>query len=277
MDMLDAPFGASIAAVNISRKGPESRGNDMRARWAGWGVLGIALAGAGALLAGPPTWVLDRLAARFPGCLFRAATREPIVALTIDDSPDDSTTPAILDELRRHGGLATFFLIGDQVRGREALVRRMRAAGHEIGNHFMEDRPGIRLEEEEFARDLDRAHEVLTPFGTLRWARPGSGWYSGAMVGAMRRKGYECALGSVYPYDAAIPWAGFASWYILRNVRPGAIIVLHDRGTRGWRTARTLRSVLPALRQRGYRVVTLSQLVSAAEPLQSQPTVRTKE
>ncbi|HEX2219980.1 MAG TPA: polysaccharide deacetylase family protein [Gemmatimonadales bacterium] len=240
-------------------------------------MLGIALAGAGALLIGPPTWVLDRLAARFPGCLFRVATREPMVALTIDDSPDDSTTPAILDELRRHGGYATFFLIAGQVRGREALVRRMTAAGHEIGNHFMEDRPGIRLEEAEFARDLDRAHEILAPFGAVRWARPGSGWYSGAMVEVMRRKGYECALGSVYPYDATVPWVGFASWHILRNVRPGAIIVLHDRGTRGWRTARILRSVLPALRERGYRVVTLSQLVSATKHRQFQRTVRTKE
>jgi peptidoglycan/xylan/chitin deacetylase (PgdA/CDA1 family) len=243
----------------------------MRARWVGWGVLGIALAGTGALLAAPPTWVLDRLAARFPGCLFRVVTKEPVVALTIDDAPGAGTTVAILAALRRHGARATFFLIGRQVRGREQVVRRLAAEGHEIGNHFMQDRPGIRLEPGEFARDLDEAHETLAPYGSLRWARPGSGWYSGAMVDVMRRRGYECALGSVYPYDAAIPWVGFASWHILRNVRPGAIIVLHDRGPRGWRTARTLRSVLPALRERGYQVVTLSQLVSAAEHPQSRP------
>jgi peptidoglycan/xylan/chitin deacetylase (PgdA/CDA1 family) len=234
----------------------------MRVRWVGWSVLGIALAGAGALVAGPPAWVLDRLAARFPGCLFRAATKEPVVALTIDDAPDDHTTGAILAELRRHGARATFFLIGEQVRGREGVVRRLVAEGHEIGNHFMRDRPAIRLQAEEFARDLHESHDILAPYGPLRWARPGAGWYSQAMVDAMHRKGYECALGSVYPYDATIPSVGFARRHILRNVHPGAIIVLHDRDGRGWRTVRTLHGVLPALRERGYRMVTLTELVS---------------
>jgi peptidoglycan/xylan/chitin deacetylase (PgdA/CDA1 family) len=83
------------------------------------------------------------------------------------------------------------------------------------------------------------------------------------MVEAMSHKGYRCALGSVYPYDATIPSSKFAGRFVLRNVRPGAVIVLHDGGARGRRTVRTLRTVLPELRRRGYRVVTLGQALAA--------------
>jgi peptidoglycan/xylan/chitin deacetylase (PgdA/CDA1 family) len=122
--------------------------------------------------------------------------------LTLDDGPDAATTPMILAELQRHGSRATFFMITERVRGQEQLVRRLVAAGHELGNHFTQDRPSIRLSAGEFARDLERAHAVLATYGPLQWARPGSGWYSQAMVAIMAREGYRCVLGSVYPYDA---------------------------------------------------------------------------
>jgi peptidoglycan/xylan/chitin deacetylase (PgdA/CDA1 family) len=239
----------------------------VRARWPVWGALGVAAVGAGVLLVGPPVWLLDRLAAVFPGCLYRVRTQERLVALTLDDGPDEITTPLILAELERHAARATFFLIGERVPGREAVVRRLVEEGHELGNHLMRDRPTIRLGAEELARDLDQSHALLAPYAQVRWARPGSGWYSPETVAAISRKRYQCALGSVYPYDATIPWSGFAARYILRNVRPGAIIVLHDGGGRGRRAVPTLRTVLPQLRRRGYRVVTLSELAPTAHAL----------
>jgi peptidoglycan-N-acetylglucosamine deacetylase len=101
-------------------------------------------------------------------------------------------------------------------------------------------------------------------WGRSVWARPGSGWYSQTMIEAMQRHGYRCALGSVYPFDATIPSVAWATRYILRNAKPGAIVVLHDGGSRGQRTARILGEVLPELRRRGYRVVSLSELAAAA-------------
>jgi peptidoglycan/xylan/chitin deacetylase (PgdA/CDA1 family) len=184
--------------------------------------------------------------------------------LTLDDGPDPATTPLLLAELRRYGARATFFLITDRVHGRERLVRRMVAEGHEIGNHLTDDRASIRLAEDEFARDVEESGRVLARFGPVRWARPGSGWYSQAMVGTLTRHGYRCALGSVYSYDATIPWVAWSVWYIRRNVRPGAILVLHDGGARGERTIRILRAVLPYLHSRGFRVVSLSELAREA-------------
>jgi peptidoglycan/xylan/chitin deacetylase (PgdA/CDA1 family) len=101
---------------------------------------------------------------------------------------------------------------------------------------------------------------VLGRFGPVRWLRPGSGWYTGAMLDAVERAGYRCALGSVYPYDAHVRAPRLAAAYLLANVRPGAVIVLHEGGGRGRRTVDVLRRVLPVLRARGYRVVTLSEL-----------------
>ena len=80
------------------------------------------------------------------------------------------------------------------------------------------------------------------------------------MLGTIQRAGYQCALGSVYPYDPQLRSAAIASAYILANVQPGAIVVLHERDARGPRTVATLKRVLPVLRSRGYRIVTLSEL-----------------
>jgi peptidoglycan-N-acetylglucosamine deacetylase len=240
--------------------------NMRRSQGIGFGVAGVLVAATGAALWTAPEWLIGRLAAWYPGCLYRVSTQAPLVALTIDDGPDPRTTPLILAELRRESARATFFLIGERVKGQEGLVRRLVAEGHELGNHFMRDRPSIRLSPRAFETDLLQADQALAGYGPVKWARPGSGWYSRVMLDVMRRHGYGCALGSVYPFDAAIPSTVIAARFVLRHAGPGAVVILHDGGSRGRRTASTLRIVLPALRRRGYRVVSLSELVAAVYP-----------
>ncbi len=76
----------------------------------------------------------------------------------------------------------------------------------------------------------------------------------------LARHGYTCALGSAYAYDCHVPSEWYVATHILLNTRPGSIIILHD-GSEGRRqTAAVLRRVLPELRRRGYRVMTLSEL-----------------
>ena len=188
-----------------------------------------------------------------------------MVALTLDDGPDRETTDEILSVLAEHGARATFFLISERVAGNESLVSRIVDAGHELGNHMTKDEPSIDLTPAEFERALREADAALSRFAPLHWMRPGSGWYDETMVSIARSHGYRIALASIYPYDATIPFPVFSTWHILRNVRPGAIIALHDGGERGRRTAAVLRDVLPALKARGYRAVTLSELHTARE------------
>jgi peptidoglycan-N-acetylglucosamine deacetylase len=214
-----------------------------------------------------PDWLIPWLARHYPGCLYQVPIKQKIVALTIDDGPDPTSTPAILDQLRRNSARATFFIITSRLRGQSSLMRRLLGEGNQLGNHFTRDRPSILLSRQEFEADLLAAHRALSPWGHPVWARPASGWYSKEMVTVMREHLYRCALGSLYPLDAAIPSVTWATQYILRHVEPGAIIILHDGGNRGKRTARILANVLPELRRRGYEVVTLSELMRAPRKL----------
>ncbi len=208
-------------------------------------------------------WIARALSEISPEVLYFVDTERTAVALTIDDGPDPEATPAILDVLEQHGAHATFFLITERVPGNEALVRRILDEGHEIGNHMTREEPSIVLSAERFERELRAAHEVLTDFAPQRWFRPGSGYFDQQMLDAAKRLGYTTVLGSAYPLDSEIPSAPFAARHILANIGPGSIIVLHDVGERGLRTAATLAAILPELEARGFQVTTLSKLVGA--------------
>ena len=211
-----------------------------------------------------PSWVVNSIAAGNPGCLYSVSRSDKTVALTVDDGPDSTTTPELLRILDENNARATFFLISSNVRGNDTLVERLVREGHEIGNHFSENEASISLSPRDFERSFLTADSVLERFAPVRWVRPGSGHYNNRMVRTFRKHGYRCAIGSVYPFDPQIPIPEFASWSILRNVRPGSVIILHDGGYKGRNTSTTLRKVLPELTRRGYRVVTLSEITATA-------------
>jgi peptidoglycan/xylan/chitin deacetylase (PgdA/CDA1 family) len=210
-----------------------------------------------------PRWLVPRIAARSQRCVFVIPTAERLVALTLDDGPDAVHARAILGVLREHDARATFFLISSRVAGNEALVAELVAEGHELGNHLTRDEASVRMTPAAFAAAVREADTVLARFAPVRWLRPASGWYDDAMLDTIEREGHRCALGSIYPYDAHHPWARLSAAYVLANARPGAVIVLHEGGDRGGRTIEVLRRVLPELRARGYRIVTLSELAAA--------------
>lgn len=222
--------------------------------------LVIAVAGSSLACRATLQGQVRRLARDNPQVLYYVQTREKAVALTIDDGPDPATTPKLLDVLERNGAHATFFIITGRVAGNESLLRRMLNEQHELGNHLRQDEPSIRLSPEEFERQLVESHELLSGFASMRWFRPGSGKHDARMLATLRKHGYTCALGSVYPFDPQIPWSWFSTRFILSHAQAGSIIILHDWGSKGRRTAKTLSRVLPALRERGFRIVTLSEL-----------------
>ena len=207
---------------------------------------------------------LGRMVIGHPQVLYTVDTDRPAVALTIDDGPDGETTPRILDTLARHHATATFFVIADRIRGNEALMRRIVSEGHEIGNHMTRDEPSIKLPTAEFEAELLSAHRTLSAYVAPRWFRPGSGWFNEPMLTVLKKHGYRCALGTVYPLDAHHSSSWLAQKLILAMARPGRIIILHDGGRRGKRTIRTLEAVLPGLQQRGFRIRTLSGIKKTA-------------
>ncbi|KAK3694956.1 carbohydrate esterase family 4 protein [Podospora appendiculata] len=221
----------------------------------------------------PPPLLIRYLAHRWTDVLWRLwlPPTNRLVGLTIDDAPS-AHTRAILAALGTHGARATFFVIGGQVPGREDVLREIVRAGHELGNHGMHDEGARALPDAELESQI-RAVEGLiaeayraegkTPAAAAagskrRYYRPGSGFFSDRMRALVRRLGYRIVLGSIYPHDAQVGYAWVNARHILSMLSPGGIIICHDR--RSW-TVPMLQKVLPELKERGYRAVTVSELL----------------
>jgi len=210
-----------------------------------------------------PEWLMARLRARSPEVVYSINTDQPVVALTIDDGPDETYSRKILDLLKKYHAHATFFIITDRIPGNEEVLQRMVEEGHEIGNHLTEDEPSIKLSNQQFEQELIQSDKILSQFGEVVWIRPGSGWFNDEMLETIDKYGYHLALGSVYPYDPQIGLAWYSAKYVLWKAKPGAVIVLHDYENRGKRTVAALEEILPQLEDRGFQVVTLSELVAS--------------
>lgn len=94
-----------------------------------------------------------------------------------------------------------------------------------------------------------------------KYFRPGSGFFSERMLTLVRKLGYRLVLGSIYPHDAQIGYAWLNARHVLSMLSPGGIIICHDR--RSW-TPPMLRKILPEMQRRGYKAVTVSQLLEEA-------------
>jgi peptidoglycan-N-acetylglucosamine deacetylase len=207
-----------------------------------------------------PTLFMEWKRSESPEVLFYVGTREPVVALTIDDGPS-AATPEILEVLAANEAQATFFVIGENVRARPELASRLLAEGHELGHHMMVDEPSIEMPAEAFRSHFQEMDGILRGLGGSDLFRPASGWYDDRMVEDAARLGYRTVLGSVYPFDAQVPFPQVSTWYMRQLIGPGSIMVLHDGPERGPRTAEVLRALLPELRARGMRVVSVSKLL----------------
>lgn len=216
-------------------------------------------------------WLLYRIRRRLfrttlgEQVLYYAHVEEPLIALTLDDGPDPNTTPRILEILAENEATATCFVFSDEVQAHPELTKQLLQGGHELGNHHTRDVGSFEMPLDEFEQDLQQAAQVLSHYDQITWFRPGKGVYTPKMLEVIHRHGYRCALGTLFPFDTHIASVTFAVWYFWLFASPGAVIILHDRGSRGKRTAQILRRTLPSLRKRGFRVVSLTRLCEAAE------------
>jgi peptidoglycan-N-acetylglucosamine deacetylase len=193
------------------------------------------------------------------------ATREHHVALTIDDGPHPATTPELLRVLRSHGARATFFLIGERAQCHPDLVRCIVADGHELANHLMHDEPSIRLTAPEFRRQLAQVHELLAPFGDVRFFRPGSGWFSKRMLRDAAAQGYACGLGTPLLLVTQYRNPRHTGRVLARRAHPGAVIVLHEGAESRDGVYAAADALLVELTRRNLRVITLSELATVPQ------------
>ena len=108
-----------------------------------------------------PLWALAGLERITPNLVYRVPTDEPLVGLSFDDGPHTKFTPQVLEILERHGAKATFFLIGERALREPDLVARIRAAGHELGNHYFENGPTLFHSDVTFLKKLEETEKVI--------------------------------------------------------------------------------------------------------------------
>jgi peptidoglycan/xylan/chitin deacetylase (PgdA/CDA1 family) len=184
------------------------------------------------------------------------------VALTFDDGPDPHGSEQLLDVLAEHGAHATFFLIGERARMSPALVGRVVADGHEVGNHLWQDRPSVLAGRRAFVEDLAATQALLTELGGVppTFVRPASGWFTPGMLRAVRRGGCRLALGSVAVTDLSLADWEAALAFVVRRLQPGSVVVLHENHAPPERLVVLVDRLLVAMGERGLAAVTLSAL-----------------
>ena len=216
----------------------------------------------------PPKALINYFQYRWPDVLWQVETTEKVIALTIDDAPSQHTDE-IRSLLQVNEAHATFFLIGSQISGREEMLQDLVRDGNELGNHAMHDEPSRSLSDETLTSQLGfvqtKIHDAYAVVGIDKppaYFRPGSGFFSKRMLELMYRLGFRLVLGSIYPHDPQIPYWRVNARHVLSMIRPGGIIICHDR--RSW-TVPMLKTVLPEIRRRGYRIVTLTNLLDQSK------------
>jgi peptidoglycan-N-acetylglucosamine deacetylase len=177
------------------------------------------------------------------------------VALTFDDGPHAEGTPAVLDQLARHGASATFFLVGEQVALRPGLAREIVDAGHEVAVHGYRHSLLLRRSVRELAGDLDRAVAVIAEATGKAPAlyRPPYGVFSSGGLTHVHHRGWRPLLWSTWGRD----WERRATAQSIarratKGLRGGDVVLLHDSDAYSsedsWRrTAAALPSVLEAV------------------------------
>ncbi len=194
----------------------------------------------------------------------RVETDEKVVALTFDDGPRPVITEAILDILARHQVKASFFMMGRSIERNRALAARVLAEGHELGNHSY-SHPRLVLKstafiEEELAK-TDALLRELGVKGEILFRAP----HCKKLVGlpwVLSRQGRKHITFDVVPYDDATQDEDLIVSRVLEATRPGSIILLHDGGREKPGTVKATERIIEALKSRGYRFVTVSELLT---------------
>jgi cellulose synthase/poly-beta-1,6-N-acetylglucosamine synthase-like glycosyltransferase/peptidoglycan/xylan/chitin deacetylase (PgdA/CDA1 family)/spore germination protein YaaH len=210
----------------------------------------------------------------------RSGAPDKTVALTFDDGPDPTWTPAILDLLKRRGVKATFFMIGQQVADYPAIVRRVYAEGHEIGSHSFTHPNMAHVGEERVRLELSatqRAFEAVLGRSVVLFRPPYNAdseprSYGEIMpIAVAYDQGYVTAGETIDPND----WDIFRKQAdgttrrttgddirtsVLAQLNKGQAILLHDGGGDRSATLASLDGLITELQKRGYRFSTIGEL-----------------
>ncbi|WP_425313129.1 polysaccharide deacetylase family protein [Paenibacillus mangrovi] len=198
--------------------------------------------------------------------IWEIPNKEKVIALTFDDGPDPDETTYILDLLKQYDAKATFFVVGKQVDKNPDLARRVVAEGHELGNHTYDHAYfNRRSSVESISSQLNRTQDaIFKATGKKSYLfRPPGGYYSDRMIDTCKKEGYLVVMWSWHQdtWDWNRPGVGKIVKKVLGNARNGDIVLMHDHVEGKSQTIDALKEILPELKKRGYRFVTVSDLI----------------
>lgn len=161
----------------------------------------------------------------FPEALFRIRTDDKLIYLTFDDGPDSTSTPLLLDVLRKHNIKAHFFCCGNSAEKFPELVKLIVSEGHIIGNHSYSHPDGWKSSVKRYVRDVDTASQ----FTSGKYFRPPYGHLRLRQYFILKKR-YKIVFWDIMPYDFDDAFPKTDSLKILnRKIREGSVIVMHDR------------------------------------------------
>jgi peptidoglycan/xylan/chitin deacetylase (PgdA/CDA1 family) len=201
----------------------------------------------------------------------------PYIAMTFDDGPSAVLTPKLLDLLAAHQIKATFFVIGENVAEHPEIVARAAREGHEIANHSWSHPNFGKMSRESVRSQVQRTDDAIKsatgkrptllrpPYGSItekekRWIHD--------------EFGYDIILWDVDPLDWKRPGPTVVRSRILKETRPGSIVLSHDIHPG---TIEAMPSTLDQLEAKGFKFVTVSELIDMATPETPHPKAQAAE
>jgi peptidoglycan-N-acetylglucosamine deacetylase len=191
---------------------------------------------------------------RCPGGITSVRTNEPIAALTFDDGPHPFYTPLVLEVLKKHKAIGTFFMVGEAAKRYPKIVKMVAENGHVIGNHSWEHTNFKKIPAwRQRLKDLRACEKATAPYST-RLFRPPWGAQNGIIRFEANCLGYRVIMWNVSVQDWLPQGIEEVTQKLLDRTKPGSIVLLHDA---------IYRSALPEMETQWKREKMLSGLDNA--------------
>src|ERR1700731_365633 len=195
----------------------------------------------------------------------------PYIAMTFDDGPSAKLTPKLLDLLAAHHIKATFFLIGQNVAENPEIAARETREGHEIANHSWSHPNLAKMSDDGVRGQLRKTDEAIRSAAGIgpTLLRPPYGSITARQKKWINQEfGYKIVLWDVDPLDWRRPGPSVVCNRIVKNTRAGSIVLAHDIHPG---TIEAMPCVVSQLEAKGFKFVTVSELIAMETPLPPKP------
>ncbi|MBN3948573.1 MAG: polysaccharide deacetylase family protein [Nostoc sp. NMS7] len=185
-----------------------------------------------------------------------------VIALTFDDGPWPQTTEQVLDILRANNIKGTFFVIGQNLKNYPELGRQIVVQGHVIANHTWHHWYHF-FNQQAAAFEIDRTADLIyqvTGVKTNLFRPPGGILHNGLVAYAKGQK-YAVVIWSADSTDYKLPAVPKLINNVIKDSKPGGIVLMHDGGGNRSRTIQALPEIISNFKKQGYRFVTIPELL----------------